>query len=111
MYKNKHIYSFQQKLSSQITKFGGLGTWLRRRLSMLLKLLITLMVMICKEAMAGNHSLRSCKFCIGYVIYRRLTSYFRYSKPLKTWKWRSTSTHFASLASAIPIRSFWKQTP
>nr|POF15868.1 hypothetical protein CFP56_17108 [Quercus suber] len=61
MYKNKHIYSFQQKLSSQITKFGGLGTWLRRRLSMLLKLLTTLMVMICKEAMAGNHSLRSCE--------------------------------------------------
>lgn len=61
MYKNKHIYSFQQKLSSQITKFGGLGTWLRRRLSMLLKLLTALMVMICKEAMVGNHSLRSCK--------------------------------------------------
>nr|POE93140.1 hypothetical protein CFP56_40294 [Quercus suber] len=42
---------------------------------------------------------------------RRLTSYCRYSKPLKIWKWRSTYTHFASLASAIPIRSFWKQTP
>ena len=28
---------------------------------MLLKLLITLMVMICKEAMAGSHSLRSYK--------------------------------------------------
>nr|POF15869.1 hypothetical protein CFP56_17109 [Quercus suber] len=51
------------------------------------------------------------KFYIGYVIYRRLTSYCRYSKPLKTWKWQSTATHFASLASAIPIRSFWKQTP
>ena len=28
---------------------------------MLLKLLTTLMVMICKEAMAGNHSLKGCK--------------------------------------------------
>ncbi|KAL0009268.1 hypothetical protein SO802_010770 [Lithocarpus litseifolius] len=54
-----------EALSLMHCRSTGLRTWLRRRLSMLLKLLTTLMVMICKEAMAGNHSLKSC-ICNSY---------------------------------------------